>query len=156
MKILAGLIFSFSMILSIQNNIFSKKSQDHIEVEADESYWHEKKQLTILQGDTKIIRGNETIKSELTNYLQNENRARLSGNVQYNADGIEVNAPYAEYDTKEARTDFISPKYKYSSLNITGKARYGVRLKNKKMFLKNSSYTTCDPVSYTHLRAHET
>ena len=130
-----------------ENNIFSKKSQDHIEVEADESYWHEKKQLTILQGDTKIIRGNETIKSELTNYLQNENRARLSGNVQYNADGIEVNAPYAEYDTKEARTDFISPKYKYSSLNITGKARYGVRLKNKKMFLKNSSYTTCDLIN---------
>ena len=131
----------------IENNIFSKKSQDHIEVEADESYWHEKKQLTILQGDTKIIRGNETIKSELTNYLQNENRARLSGNVQYNADGIEVNAPYAEYDTKEARTDFISPKYKYSSLNITGKARYGVRLKNKKMFLKNSTYTTCNLIN---------
>ena len=130
-----------------ENIIFSKKSQDHIEVEADESYWHEKKQLTILQGDTKIIRGNETIKSELTNYLQNENRARLSGNVQYNADGIEVNAPYAEYDTKEARTDFISPKYKYSSLNITGKARYGVRLKNKKMFLKNSTYTTCDLIN---------
>ena len=121
-----------------ENNIFSKKSQDHIEVEADESYWHEKKQLTILQGDTKITRGNETIKSELTNYLQNENRARLSGNVQYNADGIEVNAPYAEYDTKEARTDFISPKYKYSSLNITGKARYGVRLKNKKQCIKNA------------------
>ena len=130
-----------------ENNIFSKKSQDHIEVEADESYWHEKKQLTILQGATKITRGNETIKSELTNYLQNENRARLSGNVQYNADGIEVNAPYAEYDTKEARTDFISPKYKYSSLNITGKARYGVRLKNKKMFLKNSTYTTCDLIN---------
>ncbi len=130
-----------------ENNIFSKKSQDYIEVEADESYWHEKKQLTILQGDTKITRGNETIKSELTNYLQNENRARLSGNVQYNADGIEVNAPYAEYDTKEARTDFISPKYKYSSLNITGKARYGVRLKNKKMFLKNSTYTTCDLIN---------
>ena len=130
-----------------ENNIFSKKSKDHIEVEADESYWHEKKQLTILQGDTKIIRGNEIIKSELTNYLQNENRARLSGNVQYSADGIQVNAPYAEYDTKEARTDFISPKYEYSSLNITGKARYGVRLKNKKMFLKNSTYTTCDLIN---------
>lgn len=122
-------------------------NHDLIEVEADESYWHEGKQLTILQGDTKIVRGSETIRSELTNFLQLENRARLSGHVQYNADGIEVRAPYAEYNTKESRADFISPKYKYSSLNISGKARYGVRLKNKKMFLKNSTYTTCDLIN---------
>jgi LPS-assembly protein len=115
-----------------------------IHIEADESYWHENKQLTILQGDTKIIRGNEIIKGELTNFLQLENRARLSGNVQYNADGIEVKAPYAEYNTRESRTDFISPEYKFSALNISGKARYGIRLKNKNMYLKNSTYTTCD------------
>ncbi len=120
------------------------ENKDLIKVEADESYWNEKKQITILQGDTKIIRGNETIKSELANFLQTEDRARLSGSVHYDADGIEVKAPYAEYNTKEGRTDFISPKYKYPSLDISGKARYGVRLKNKKMFLKNSTYTTCD------------
>ena len=120
------------------------ENKDLIKVEADESYWNEKKQITILQGDTKIIRGNETIKSELANFLQAEDRARLSGSVHYDADGIEVKAPYAEYNTKEGRTDFISPKYKYPSLDISGKARYGVRLKNKKMFLKNSTYTTCD------------
>ena len=120
---------------------------DLIHIEADESYWHENKQLTILQGDTKIIRGNEIIKGELTNFLQLENRARLSGNVQYNADGMEVKAPYAEYNTRESRTDFISPEYKFSSLNISGKARYGVRLKNKKMFLKNATYTTCDLIN---------
>ena len=122
----------------------SSQNEELIEVEADESYWDEKKQITILQGDTKIIRGNEIIKSELANFLQTEDRARLSGSVQYNADGIEVKAPYAEYNTKEGRTDFISPKYNYPSLDISGKARYGVRLKNKKMFLKNSTYTTCD------------
>jgi hypothetical protein len=37
------------------------------------------------------------------------------------------------------RADFIAPIYKYPSLDISGKARYGVRLKNKKMFLKNST-----------------
>jgi len=126
------------------NSMQSSQNEELIEVEADESYWDEKKQITILQGDTKIIRGNEIIKSELANFLQTEDRARLSGSVQYNADGIEVKAPYAEYNTKEGRTDFISPKYNYPSLDISGKARYGVRLKNKKMFLKNSTYTTCD------------
>ena len=44
-------------------------------------------------------------------------------------------------------TDFIAPVYKYSSLDISGKARYGVRLKNKTMFLKNSTYTTCDLIN---------
>ena len=123
------------------------ENKDLIKVEADESYWDENKRITILQGDTKIIRGSETIKSELANFLQAEDRARLSGSVQYDADGIEVKAPYAEYNTKEGRTDFISPKYKYPSLDISGKARYGVRLKNKKMFLKNSTYTTCDLIN---------
>ncbi len=129
------------------NSIQSSQNEELIKVEADESYWNEKKQVTILQGDTKIIRGEETIKSELANFLQLENRARLSGAVQYTADGVEVKAPYAEYNTKEGRTDFISPKYKYPSLEISGKARYGVRLKNKKMFLKNSTYTTCDLIN---------
>ena len=125
----------------------TSENKDLIKVEADESYWDESKRITILQGDTKIVRGNETIKSELANFLQAEDRARLSGGVQYDADGIEVKAPYAEYNTKEGRTDFISPKYKYPSLDISGKARYGVRLKNKKMFLKNSTYTTCDLIN---------
>ena len=58
--------------------------------------------------------------------------------------GLEIEAPYAEYDTKSSRTDFIAPLYKYSSLDISGKARYAVRLKNKKMFLKNGTYTTCN------------
>ena len=123
------------------------ENKNLIKVEANESYWDENKRITILQGDTKIIRGSETIKSELANFLQAEDRARLSGSVQYDADGIEVKAPYAEYNTKEGRTDFISPKYKYPSLDISGKARYGVRLKNKKMFLKNSTYTTCDLIN---------
>lgn len=124
--------------LSEQNNI------DLINIEADETYRDEKKQLTILQGDTKITRGPETIRSELTNVLQLENRARLSGNVVYENEGIEITSPYAEYNTKSSRADFLSPVYKYPSLAISGKARYGIHLKNKKMHLKNSTYTTCD------------
>lgn len=118
-----------------------------INIEADETFRDESKQITILQGDTKIIRGTETIRSELTNVLQLEDRARLSGNVKYENEGLEVESPYAEYNTKNSRTDFIAPVYKYSSLDISGKARYGVRLKNKKMFLKNSTYTTCDLIN---------
>ena len=118
-----------------------------INIEADETFRDESKQITILQGDTKIIRGSETIRSELTNVLQLEDRARLSGNVKYENEGLEVESPYAEYNTKNSRTDFIAPVYKYSSLDISGKARYGVRLKNKKMFLKNSTYTTCDLIN---------
>ena len=118
-----------------------------INVEADESYRDEKQEITILKGDTVIKRGTETIRSELTNFLQKEDRARLSGNVIYENEGLKVESPYAEYNTKSARTDFIAPKYKYSSLDISGKARYGVRLKNKKMFLKNSTYTTCDLIN---------
>lgn len=118
-----------------------------INVEADESYRDEKQEITILKGDTVIKRGTETIKSELTNFLQKEDRARLSGNVIYENEGLKVESPYAEYNTKSARTDFIAPKYKYSSLDISGKARYGIRLKNKKMFLKNSTYTTCDLIN---------
>ncbi len=118
-----------------------------INIEADESYRDEKQEITILKGDTVIKRGTETIRSELTNFLQKEDRARLSGNVVYENEGLKVESPYAEYNTKSARTDFITPKYKYSSLDISGKARYGVRLKNKKMFLKNSTYTTCDLIN---------
>ena len=118
-----------------------------INIEADETFRDESKQITILQGDTKIVRGTETIRSELTNVLQLEDRARLSGNVKYENEGLEVESPYAEYNTKNSRTDFIAPVYKYSSLDISGKARYGVRLKNKKMFLKNSTYTTCDLIN---------
>ena len=118
-----------------------------INIEADETFRDESKQITILKGDTKIMRGTETIRSELTNVLQLEDRARLSGNVKYENEGLEVESPYAEYNTKSSRTDFIAPVYKYSSLDISGKARYGVRLKNKKMFLKNSTYTTCDLIN---------
>jgi len=124
-------------------------SRDIINIEANETYRNESKQITILQGDTKIIRGSETIQSELTNVLQSEDRARLSGNVKYQNEGLQVTSPYAEYNTKSSRTDFIAPSYTYSSLDISGKARYGVRLKNKKMFLKNSTYTTCDLINPT-------
>jgi len=96
-------------------------SRDIINIEADETYRNESKQITILQGDTKIIRGSETIQSELTNVLQLEDRARLSGNVKYENEGLQVISPYAEYNTKNSRTDFISPVYTYSSLDISGK-----------------------------------
>ena len=76
--------------------------------------------------------------------MQNEDRARLSGNVIYENKELIIKSPYAEYNTNTERTDFIAPTYNHSSLNISGKASYGVHLKNKKMFLKNSSYTTCD------------
>ena len=122
-------------------------SRDIIHIEADESFRDENKQITILHGDTKIVRGSETLKSALTNVLQLEDRARLSGNVEYENEGLSIEAPYAEYNTKSSRTDFIAPVYKYSSLDISGKARYGVRLKNKTMFLKNSTYTTCDLIN---------
>ena len=122
----------------------SEPSRDIINIEADETFRDESKQVTILQGDTKIVRGSETIQSELTNFLQLEDRARMSGNVKYANDGLEVLSPYAEYNTKSSRTDFLSPEYKYPELEISGKALYGVRLKNKKMFLKNSTYTTCN------------
>ena len=118
--------------------------EEIIHIEADESFRNENKQITILSGDTKIVRGSEILKSELTNVLQLKDRARLSGNVEYENEGLIIKAPYAEYNTKSSRTDFIAPVYKYSSLDISGKARYGVRLKNKTMFLKNSTYTTCD------------
>ena len=121
--------------------------EEIIYIEADESFRDENKQITILHGDTKIVRGSEIIKSELTNVLQLEDRARLSGNVEYENEGLRIEAPYAEYDTKSSRTDFIAPVYKHSSLDISGKARYGVRLKNKTMFLKNSTYTTCDLIN---------
>ncbi|MDB2461339.1 LPS assembly protein LptD [Gammaproteobacteria bacterium] len=122
-------------------------SADIIYIEADESFRDENKQITILNGDTKIIRGPEILKSELANVLQLEDRARLSGNVEYENEGLSIEAPYAEYNTKSSRADFIAPVYKYSSLDISGKARYGVRLKNKTMFLKNSTYTTCDLIN---------
>ena len=122
-------------------------SEDIIYIEADESFRNENKQITILSGDTKIVRGSEILKSELTNVLQLKDRARLSGNVEYENEGLIIKAPYAEYNTKSSRTDFIAPVYKYSSLDISGKARYGVRLKNKTMFLKNSTYTTCDLIN---------
>ena len=129
---------------SDENFDASEPSRDIINIEADETFRDESKQVTILQGDTKIVRGSETIQSELTNVLQLEDRARMSGNVRYENDGLEVLSPYAEYNTKSSRTDFLSPEYKYPKLEISGKALYGVRLKNKKMFLKNSTYTTCD------------
>ena len=136
---------------SNESNIVKKDLKDNtidiIHIEADESFRDENKQITILHGDTKIVRGSETLKSALTNVLQLEDRARLSGNVEYENEGLSIEAPYAEYNTKSSRTDFIAPKYNYSSLNITGEARYGVRLKNKKMFLKNSTYTTCNLIN---------
>ena len=94
---------------------FKDNSRDIIHIEADESFRDENKQITILHGDTKIIRGSEIIKSELTNVLQLEDRARLSGNVEYENEGLRIEAPYAEYNTKSSRTDFIAPVYKYSS-----------------------------------------
>ena len=123
------------------------ETSEIINIEANESYRNENKQITILQGDTKITRGDEVIKSSLTNVLQLEDRARLSGNVKYTNEGIEIDAPYAEYNTKTSRADFLAPEYKYPSLNISGKASYGVRLKNKKMFLRNATYTTCDLIN---------
>ena len=130
------------------NDIVAKDSkitdEETIYIEADESFRHESKQITILHGDTKIVRGTEIIKSELTNVLQLKDKARLSGNVKYQNEGLEIDAPYAEYDTKTSRTDFIAPVYKHSSLDISGKARYAVRLKNKKMLLQNGTYTTCN------------
>jgi len=129
---------------SIENKESSKFTRDLINIEADETFRDESKQITILQGDTKIVRGSETIQSELANVLQLEDRARMSGNVRYENEGLEITSPYAEYDTRSSRTDFLSPKYKYPELEISGKAHYGVRLKNKKVFLKNSTYTTCD------------
>ena len=65
----------------------SEPSRDIINIEADETFRDESKQVTILQGDTKIVRGSETIQSELTNVLQLEDRARMSGNVKYENDG---------------------------------------------------------------------
>ena len=118
-----------------------------INIEANETFRDENKQITILHGDTQITRGSEVITSQLTNVLQLEDRARLSGNVTYRNEGLEVDAPYAEYNTKTSRSDFLALTYKYPSLDISGKASYGVRLKNKKMFLKNSTYTTCDLIN---------
>lgn len=118
-----------------------------INIEADETFRDESRQITILQGDTKIVRGTEIIESQLANVLQLEDKARLSGNVKYEDQGLQVDSPYAEYNIRNSRADFIAPIYKYPSLDISGKARYGVRLKNKKMFLKNSTYTTCDLIN---------
>ena len=66
---------------SDENFDASEPSRDIITIEADETFRDESKQVTILQGDTKIVRGSETIQSELTNVLQLEDRARMSGNV---------------------------------------------------------------------------
>ena len=129
---------------NIEKRDLKDGSEDIIHIEADESFRDENKQITILYGDTKIIRGLETLKSELTNVLQLEDRARLSGNVKYENEDLSIEAPYAEYNTKSSRIDFVAPVYKNLSLDISGKARYGVHLKNKTMFLKNSTYTTCD------------
>ena len=129
---------------NIVNKDLKDNSKDIIHIEANESFRDENKQITILHGDTIIVRGSEILKSELANVLQLEDRARLSGDVEYENEGLKIEAPYAEYNTKSSRTDFIAPVYQYSSLDISGKARYGVRLKNKTMFLKNSTYTTCD------------
>ncbi len=130
------------------NNIIVKDTQDNDEetiyIEADESFRDESKQITILRGNTRIVRGTEVLESQLTNVLQLKDKARLSGDVKYKNEGLEIEAPYAEYDTSISRTDFIAPLYKYSSLDISGKARYAVRLKNKKMFLQNGTYTTCN------------
>ena len=129
----------------IESQIY--ETSEIINIEANESYRDENRQITILQGDTKITRGAEVIKSSLTNVLQLEDRARLSGDVKYTNEGIEIDAPYAEYNTKTSRADFLAPKYKYPSLNISGKASYGVRLNNKKMLLKDATYTTCDLIN---------
>jgi len=129
----------------IENQIY--EASEIINIEANESYRDENKQITILHGDTQITRGSEVITSKLTNVLQLEDRARLSGDVKYTNEGIEIDAPYAEYNTKTSRADFLAPKYKYPSLNISGKASYGVRLNNKKMLLKDATYTTCDLIN---------
>ena len=129
----------------IESQIY--ETSEIINIEANESYRDENRQITILQGDTKITRGAEVIKSSLTNVLQLEDRARLSGDVKYTNEGIEIDAPYAEYNTKTSRADFLAPKYEYPSLNISGKASYGVRLNNKKMLLKDATYTTCDLIN---------
>ena len=70
-----------------------ENAEQIIHIEADESFRDENKQITILHGDTKIIRGSEIIKSQLTNVLQLEDRARLSGNVEYENEGLRIEAP---------------------------------------------------------------
>ena len=81
----------------IENQIY--EASEIINIEANESYRDENKQITILHGDTQITRGSEVITSQLTNVLQLEDRARLSGDVKYTNEGIEIDAPYAEYNT---------------------------------------------------------
>ena len=87
------------------------ETSEIINIEANETFRDENKQITILHGDTQITRGSEVITSQLTNVLQLEDRARLSGNVTYRNEGLEVDAPYAEYNTKTSRSDFLAPTY---------------------------------------------
>ncbi len=54
---------TITQITDRKETLNEKNNIDLINIEADETYRDEKKQLTILQGDTKITRGPETIRS---------------------------------------------------------------------------------------------
>ncbi|MEC7885930.1 MAG: LPS assembly protein LptD [Pseudomonadota bacterium] len=130
---------------SVDNNKASQENDNaKIMVESDRTYRNKEKEIIILEGTTKISREDEVVTSELANVLQKEEKIRLSGNVKYTNEGLEVTAPYAEHNMKKAETDFLSPKYRYEELEVSGRAKYAIRKKDKTLYLNKASYTTCN------------
>ena len=129
-----------------KNEAESKKPPNQkILLQANRSYSDKKRGIIILQGDARFQQEEKTISGEIANYLEKQKRLRVTGDVRYAGEDINVNAPYLEHDTNKKETYFLGARYFLPESDINGKARAVKRYADKTVKLTKASYTTCDP-----------
>ncbi|MGZ5180815.1 MAG: LPS-assembly protein LptD [Ramlibacter sp.] len=103
---------------------------------------------TTVEGNAELRRGDTVIRADRLDYYQPDDLAKARGNVHINRAGNVFEGPQLELKVDAFEGFFTQPNYRLLRNNAYGRADRVDFIDDKRSFIRNATYTTCQRADY--------
>ncbi|WP_299204896.1 LPS-assembly protein LptD [uncultured Amphritea sp.] len=101
--------------------------------------------LTRLEGNVELRQSGHFLRSDSAEVDQVSNQITMSGNIQYREPGLLLRGSQAQTHAITGETVISDADYVVHEQSLRGEAKRIIRLKDNRIRMEHSSYTTCPP-----------
>mgnify|MGYP000011532410 FL=1 len=101
--------------------------------------------LTRLEGNVELRQSGHFLRSDSAEVDQVSNQITMNGNIQYRESGLLLRGSQAQTNAITGETVISNADYVVHEQSLRGEAKRIIRLKDNRIRMEDSSYTTCPP-----------
>lgn len=116
-----------------------------VRLKADRAKFNEETGKGLLTGNVEAIRGNQQLRAQQIQYLEQEGLIKARGGVTFDDEDLYISGPEAELSLIDDSAQFVGADFRYAPRHGRGEADLVYRKSKEVVELEEASYTTCNP-----------